>query len=88
MELENERLQILKDAADHRRRDVMHYQINIDNYRLAIEEIMSNHADNEELVAFSYHLQGLLESSLLEQSKELIMLKVIEKQITESEKTM
>ena len=37
--LEEERLKILTDAYDHRKREVMHHQINIDNYQLALAEI-------------------------------------------------
>lgn len=78
-----ERHDILTAAAEQRRRDVMHYQINIDNFRAAIAEIEAHHADDANLLAFRDHLAGLLASSLAEQAKERIMLTVIERQLQE-----
>ena len=83
MTLTAERHDILTAAADQRRRDVMHYQINIDNFRAAIAEIETNHGDDANLMAFRDHLDGLLASSLAEQAKERIMLTVIERQLQE-----
>jgi len=79
--LEQERIEILTEAAKHRAREVMHHQINIDNYRLAIAEIDANHADDETLVKFKARLEELLASSIAEQSKEKIILKVIKQQL-------
>jgi hypothetical protein len=79
--MQNERNQILKDAATHRAREIMYHQINIDNYRLAIAEIEQNHAGDANLTAFAARLGELLESSLSEQAKEKIMLKVIVAQL-------
>lgn len=72
---------ILKEAAEHRAREVMHHQINIDNYRAALEEIHRNHADRPELTDFVAQLESLLSSSLVEQLKETIMLTVIQRQL-------
>lgn len=77
----SEKLKILSEAAEARRRDVLFYQINIDNYRLAIAEIEAEHADDPSLKAFSAHLSELLTSSLAEQAKEQVMLTVIERQL-------
>ena len=71
----------LKSAADGRRQEVMNYQINIDNFRLAIAKIETEHADNPDMVAFAAQLSDLLGSSLREQLKEQIMLEVIESQL-------
>jgi uncharacterized protein YchJ len=79
--MEQERIKILTDAAEHRSREVMHHQINIDNYRLAIAEIDANHADDATLVEFKARLEELLASSIVEQSKEKIILKVIKQQL-------
>lgn len=76
-----ERLKILSDAAEHREREVMHHQINIDNYTRAIAEIEQNHAGVEPLEEFATHLRGLLASSIIEQAKERILLKVIKDQL-------
>lgn len=79
--LETERQSILAAAADHREREVLHHQINIDNYRLALAEIAENHADDADLAEFAERLAELLASSVREQIKEKIMLTVIRRQI-------
>lgn len=81
MALEQERMDILSQAAEHRRREVMHYQINIDNYRLALVEIEEGHKGDPDMAEFANNLRDLLSSSLREQRKEQVMLKVIEKQL-------
>jgi hypothetical protein len=75
MDLKQERLEILRAAFEQRSRDVMFHQINIDNYRLAIGECGSD------LSEFAAQLNDLLQSSIREQAKERVMLKVIEQQL-------
>jgi hypothetical protein len=77
------REQILKDSLPAREAEVMHYQINIDNYTIALDEI-SKLPDDEraELSVFAEQLTGLLASEKLEQKKAKIMLAVIKRQIT------
>jgi hypothetical protein len=75
------KLEVLRAAADGRRAEVMNYQINIDNFRLAIAKIGAEHADKPEIVAFADQLRSLLASSEIEQLKERIMLEVIEQQL-------
>jgi len=70
------RREILTTALDARIKEVTEYQVNIDNYRLAIEKI----GDDEELRPFKQQIQALLTSSLLEQRKAQIMLDVIRSQ--------
>ncbi len=70
------RKEILTAALDARIKEVTEYQVNIDNYRLAIEKI----GDDEELRPFKQQIQALLTSSLLEQRKAQIMLDVIRSQ--------
>jgi len=79
--LQTTRQETLRAAAEGRRNEVMNYQINIDNFRLAIAKINSEHADNPDMVAFAASLKDLLTSSLREQLKEQIMLEVIEEQL-------
>lgn len=67
----------LKEALKAREEEVMHYQINIDNYRLAMEKSVND----PDLADFVSQLQGLLTSSVLEQKKAKIMLEVIREQI-------
>lgn len=75
------RTNILAEALKHRENEVLMHQINIDNYRLAIDEIKSNYADDPHMAEFSAHLTNLLQSSLVEQRKEIIMRDVIAKQM-------
>jgi hypothetical protein len=77
------KIEILTDAANHREQEVLMHQINIDNYILAIDEINNFHSDNAGLQEFAIRLKDLLDSSILEQSKEIILLKVINKQLEE-----
>ena len=77
------KLEILSAAAEHRRQEVMHYQINIDNYRAAIAELDANYSSNADMAPFREQLCELLRTSLIEQTKERIMLTVIERQLTE-----
>lgn len=79
--LETERRAMLSDAAAHREREVMHHQINIDNYRLALAEIDKNHTGDANLAEFAKQLAELLSSSIREQAKERIMLTVVRQQL-------
>jgi len=71
------RLELLTSSLDGRIREVTEYQVNIDNFRLAIEAI----GDDPELVGFREQLEDLLQSSRLEQRKAQVMLDVIRKQV-------
>lgn len=81
MTIEQERQDILRTAHAQREREVMHHQINIDNYRLAIFEIAENHARDADLAEFAERLKELLATSIREQAKEKLMLKVIRAQL-------
>jgi hypothetical protein len=81
IDLEEERLKMLTDAHEHRQREVMHHQINIDNYHLAIEEIETKHSEDEVMLDFANKLRDLLASSIIEQAKEIIMRDVLAKQL-------
>ncbi len=73
--------EILTAAFEHREREVLHHQINIDNYRLALKEIAENYADDADMAAFAGQLRELLASSLIEQRKEIILRDVIARQL-------
>ena len=75
------KLEILTKAAEHREQEVLHHQINIDNYRMAIAEIEANHAGVEHMEEFAARLRELLTSSIQEQDKEKVLLKVIKAQL-------
>jgi transcriptional regulator CtsR len=72
--------EILTSAFEGRTKEVTEYQVNIDNFRLAIERI----GDDVELQEFKQQLQVLLSSSVLEQRKAQIMLDVIRLQLESS----
>ena len=69
--------EILLSAFDARQREVTEYQVNIDNFGMAIERI----GDDPDMQDFKEHLKSLLSSSIIEQKKAKIMLSVIEQQL-------
>jgi len=76
------REEILAMSLEGRVQEVMTYQINIDNYALALEEIGNLPPDERnELSEFTEQLRSLLTSEKLEQKKAKIMLAVIKKQV-------
>ena len=76
------REEILAMSLEGRVQEVMNYQINIDNYALALEEIANLPPDERnELSKFAEQLRTLLTSERLEQKKAKIMLAVIKKQV-------
>lgn len=76
------REEILKSSLDARVQEVMHYQINIDNYRIALDEIGKLPNDERaELSSFTEQLRTLLSSEKIEQKKAQIMLAVIKQQV-------
>jgi hypothetical protein len=81
LDLDEERIKILTDAYEHRQREVMHHQINIDNYTLALEEIAEKHPEDEVMADFAARLRDLLASSIIEQAKEVILRDVMAKQL-------
>lgn len=76
------REEILAQSLDARVQEVMHYQINIDNYAIALEEISKLSPDERaELSGFADQLRSLLASEKLEQKKAKIMLAVVKQQL-------
>jgi hypothetical protein len=74
--------EILATSLDARIQEVMHYQINIDNYVLALEEIDNLPPEERaDLLSFAEQLRALLVSERLEQKKSQIMLSVIKRQL-------
>lgn len=73
---------ILRSALEQREQEVMHYQINIDNFSLALAEIESLPVeDRAELASFASQLRDRLASETLEQKKAKLMLAVLAKQV-------
>jgi hypothetical protein len=82
MENPQTREEILASALEARGQEIMHYQINIDNYTLALDEINQLSVDERaELSAFAEQLRTLLTSEKLEQKKAQIMYSVVKKQV-------
>ena len=76
------REEILATSLTAREQEVMHYQLNIDNYTLALEEISNlPPVERAEMSTFANQLSELLASEKLEQQKAKIMLAVIKKQL-------
>ena len=76
------REEILRVNYDARIQEVMHYQINIDNYTLALANIAAMAADDRaELSGFAEQLTGLLASERMEQKKAKVMLEVLRQQL-------
>ncbi len=76
------REEILQTNLDARKQEVMHYQINIDNYTLALANIAAMAADERsELLGFADQLTGLLASERMEQKKAKVMLEVLRQQL-------
>lgn len=81
MDLAQERLDTLIQARDARRRAVMHYQIDIDNFTAAIALIGREHGDDPALQAFGNELADLLATTMHQQDRERVILRVIEAQL-------
>lgn len=76
------REEILAASLEAREQEVMHYQINIDNYTIALAEIRKlSDEEQGELQPFADQLRGLLASEKLEQKKAKIMLAVVKQQL-------
>jgi hypothetical protein len=76
------REEILAMSLEAREAEVMNYQINIDNYAIALEEIGALPPEERtDLATFAEQLRTLLSSEKLEQKKAKIMLSVIKKQV-------
>jgi hypothetical protein len=75
--------EMLKNALEARENEVLVYQINIDNYTMALEEIDGLSVEEKaDLASFADQLRSLLESERFEQKKAIIMLNVLRKQVS------
>ncbi|MBK7490950.1 MAG: hypothetical protein IPI17_02290 [Nitrosomonas sp.] len=81
--MDNEKITALRAAKEHREKEVLYHQINIDNYKLAIALIDAEWGDDDTLEPFRAQLEELLAASTLEQKKERILLEVITRQLNE-----
>jgi hypothetical protein len=81
--INQQKINILKESLTSRQNEYLLYQINIDNYKLALEEIDNNYAQDTTLICFKESLNKLLQDSITEQKKEFIMITILQKQIEE-----
>lgn len=76
------REEILQMSLEARIQEVMHYQINIDNYAIALEHIAGlPQSEQTELAPFADQLKNLLASEKLEQKKAKVMFEVLKQQV-------
>ena len=81
-EIPKTREEILAMSLEARVQEVMHYQINIDNYSIALQKISEMEPSEQvELSEFAKQLRDLLASEKLEQKKAKLMLAVLEQQV-------
>lgn len=75
----------LKTALSSRIEEVLHYQINIDNYSSAMKKIEARYTGDSDLDKgmrdFYKTLKSLYDTSVIEQEKAKLMLEVIQDQI-------
>ena len=72
---------VLESALHARDEELLVYQINIDNYRLAVAKINTEHADEPDLIAFRDELQCRLDEERRQQSRAQIIRDVIAEQV-------
>lgn len=76
MDLEHKN-KMLEAGYNQRINEVTEYQVNIDNYAMALDII----GDDPDLQAFKEQLQELLRTTTIEQKKSKIMLEVVKRQL-------
>lgn len=78
----NLKIETLVAALKQREREIFDYQINIDNFRLAIEKLNSKqNSVVTDMSEFKNQLEQLLSSNILEQSKSQLLYDVILQQL-------
>jgi len=76
------KFELLSQAKEMREREVLEYQINIDNFKIALQNIAAMPAEERQGVAeFEAQLNKLLNDNLREQKKSQIMLDAINMQL-------
>ena len=69
-----EKIKILEDSILFRQNDIEERQIDIDNYIVSLEILDIEYSDISDVVAYRSHLEELLRTSVLEQTKVKIFL--------------
>lgn len=81
--MDEEKITALRAAKEHREKEILYHDINIQNYELSIARIDSEYAYDDSLKPFRAQLVELLAASTLERKKERILLSVITQQLNE-----
>lgn len=72
-------IDLLLSAKEMRQREVIDYQVNVDNYNLAISKLADT--TDPDMVEFRSHLESLLTATLKEQKKAQLILDVVTDQL-------
>ena len=80
-------LNVLQTCLETRNNEVAEYQLNIDNFKRAIEKIDTQYAENQDMLDFKEQLIKLLADNQREQLKSIIMRDVIADQLAELEES-
>ena len=79
--------EILSSALEARRAEIFGYQINIDNYTLAIAKIIAEYPGNSDLALFRQELENLLTEEMRQQLRCKIIHDVIADQLQDLQST-
>jgi hypothetical protein len=77
----NDVIKILEEAILLRKKDIAERQIDIDNHRLSLSIIDEKYSDNKDVADYRRHLEELLRTSILEQTKVKIFLEATERNL-------
>lgn len=67
-------IKILEDSIEYREKDIQERQIDIDNHALSLKILDEQYGHMPDLVAYRPHLEELLRTAILEQTKVKIFL--------------
>jgi hypothetical protein len=77
------KISILAPALEGRDQEILGYQINIDNYILAIAKINADYAGNDDLLVFRDELQTRLDEERRQQLRSRVIRDVIADQLAQ-----
>ena len=69
-----DRSKALQAAIEYRTRSIAERQLDIDNYKVSLEIIDTEYANNADMVGYKKQLEDLLHSAIVEMTKEQIFL--------------
>lgn len=79
----SEKFDIISKAIKAREQEIFQYQINIENYKFALEEIeILPQEEQNQMIEFAVKLNQLLATELQEMNKSHVLLRALKRQIT------